>query len=492
MEQRNYRPGEFALESMTLVNADGDTLAIEDIVVNFRMYESIYSKFVSADISIVDSLNILKNFKLVGQEYVRIALRGKENDGSESELANSIDKVFRVYKVQNNLRVDDKTQSYVLQLCEPRLFYLQKQRISGTWTGSWSQICLGVMQDYGNMKGTEIDFWEESDPSNVQFICPNWSVNKFLDYTIQNAEKDNSGSWKQGFFLFQTLNGGFRFMSMDEMCAREHGQQFEYRPKTSQIDSLNAPVNVPGVGLNSTILSYSKPQLFDTLRGTVAGSYSATMHVYDPLRKMDRTYHYDMKEVMDKGTHVSGNFPMVRLDEPEVILKARNQTDSMLPADYDELDADAAPNKAFDSVVEYTYTTTHSFGDATDVTSNEPLIGLKSDNTGPLERKALLETLQQNRIKFTVPLRTDFTVGSIVKLIIPEPELKRPDSSIESNVNDNRYLVTDMCMDADPTKNTGFLHIEAVKESFSGRIEDYRPLQNASGPERIQNTVRDT
>ena len=138
MEQRNFKPGEYNLEAMTLVNADGDSVAIEDICVNFRMYESIYNKFVSADISIVDGVNLLKNYKICGQEYVRISIRQKEDDGTESEAKYSIDKTFRVYKVLNNQRVDDKTQSYVLKLCEPRLFYLQKQRISQTWTGSWS------------------------------------------------------------------------------------------------------------------------------------------------------------------------------------------------------------------------------------------------------------------------------------------------------------------------------------------------------------------
>ena len=44
------------------------------------------------------------------------------------------------------------------------------------------------MQDYGSMKTQEVDFWEETSPSNVSFVCPNWTVNKFLDYTIQNAD----------------------------------------------------------------------------------------------------------------------------------------------------------------------------------------------------------------------------------------------------------------------------------------------------------------
>lgn len=484
MEQRNFKPGEYNLEAMTLVNADGDSVAIEDICVNFRMYESIYNKFVSADISIVDGVNLLKNYKICGQEYVRISIRQKEDDGTESEAKYSIDKTFRVYKVLNNQRVDDKTQSYVLKLCEPRLFYLQKQRISQTWTGSWSEIALGTMQQFGSMKTPEIDFWEESKPSNVQFICPNWTVNRFLDYAIANSDAGVQAGWKNGFFLFQTLNGGFRFMSIDEMVKREHGQVFEYRPKTASLDSLDAPINVPGIGLNTTILAYEKPQLCDTLRAQTSGAYSATMRAYDPIRKIEDIIHYDLDETMGRGEHVGG-YPMVRLNDEEVILRANNQVDRYRPSTHDQLDADAAPNRAYGSVVIKDYTTRHSFGNSSDAFANEPFIGIKNEDSGRLERRALLEMLQQKTIKMTVPLRTDLSVGSKINLSIPEPEVKRPGGKIENELEEGGYLVTDICVDADPNKYTGFLHIEAVKESFGADITSYRPLADTDKGELI-------
>ena len=52
-------------------------------------------------------------------------------------------------------------------------------------------------------------------------------------------------------------------------------------------------------------------------------------------------------------------------------------------------------------------------------------------------------------------------------------------------MNDNRYLITDMCVDADPNKYTGFVHIEAVKESFATDISSYKPLEVVGEPEKI-------
>ena len=68
MSQVNLRPGEFVIEAMTLVTPEGDSIALENIVTSFRLYESIFNKFVSADISLRDGTNVLKNYKIVGQE----------------------------------------------------------------------------------------------------------------------------------------------------------------------------------------------------------------------------------------------------------------------------------------------------------------------------------------------------------------------------------------------------------------------------------------
>lgn len=88
-----------------------------------------------------------------------------------------------------------------------------------------------------------------------------------------------------------------------------------------------------------------------------------------------------------------------------------------------------------------------------------------------LERKGLLETLQQHRIVVTVPLRTDLTVGQIIRLNIPEPESQQSKQSTKDNLNDNRYLIIDLCINADPIHNRGVCYLECVKESYAMDIE---------------------
>ena len=92
----NYVAGEFKIESFTLINQYQESLDIQSLVSNFKIYESIFSKFLTGEISLVDGLNLPKNFRMTGQEYLRISIRQKEGIDEEADKEFSIDKTFRI------------------------------------------------------------------------------------------------------------------------------------------------------------------------------------------------------------------------------------------------------------------------------------------------------------------------------------------------------------------------------------------------------------
>ena len=82
----------------------------------------------------------------------------------------------------------------------------------------------------------------------------------------------------------------------------------------------------------------------------------------------------------------------------------------------------------------------------------------------------------------TIPLRTDLSAGLIIKLNIKSPELAG-DGVIEDKVNDNRYLITDLSITADPLTKRGVCHLEYVKESYATKIETFEPLTQSPSAE---------
>ena len=83
-EKKNMQGGVFTIDAINLVNQEGESVDIQGLVLSFRLYESIYNKFVTGDINIIDGLDLLKNFKITGDEYIRIAVKQIEGMGEEA------------------------------------------------------------------------------------------------------------------------------------------------------------------------------------------------------------------------------------------------------------------------------------------------------------------------------------------------------------------------------------------------------------------------
>ena len=148
----------------------------------------------------------------------------------------------------------------------------------------------------------------------------------------------------------------------------------------------------------------------------------------------------------------------------------------------DEIDIDLQPTQEYDSLIINDYHNQHSFDNVDKLSDPEVFEARKLNDSGILERRALLEILQQHRMILTIPLRTDLSVGMIIKLLIPTPEIMGEGDKYDK-VNDDRYLITDIKLSASPVEKAGMLHIECVKESYAKKVEDAKPLDEGTGPE---------
>ena len=477
----NYAAGEFFFDSFTLVNQYNESIDLQQMCSNFQLFESIYNKFVTGEVHIFDGLNVLKNFRMTGQEFIRIKIRQKEGTDEKAADEFAIDKTFRVYKIDNVQRPQTLTQTYVIRICDPKMFTVRRKRLSQTLRGRYDQILQNVLIDLCKFRVAEFDAWEQTKPDNKQLICPNWSVAQLTDYIVNNSQVGESHAFKNDMFFYQTLNGGFRFQSFDSMCTQEFPIPFSNIPRnTSQTEdeNLNAPL-----GLNSAILVYKKPQMFDTLQGTVGGAYASTLKVYDPIRKLEEENVYDLESSMKKGNHVSGH-PMLYVDDLERVLTAGEVTEMTTSPEVSETDVDIQPTKEFGGVIINDYHNQHSFDNATSLSDPEVFESRKLNDSGVLERRALLDILQQHRIQVTIPLRTDLSVGMIIKFVMTTPETMGEGDKADK-VNDDRYLITDLAVEGDTVSKTGTCILECVKESYAQKIETAKPLDEVSEAEQI-------
>mgnify|MGYP003321918310 FL=1 len=491
-DKKNRQGGVFTLDAINLVNQEGESVDIQNTVLNFRLYESIYNKFVTGDIHIIDGLDLLKNFKITGEEYIRISIKQMEGMQEEAPKEFTIDKNFKVYKISAVNRIDQSTQSYVLKVCDPRMFTARNTRVSRVMRGSYDKMLQNVLINEGHMKIDEFVHWEDTKPENQQMVVPNWTIDKFIDFCVNNSDKglEDKAVYRNGMFFYETLNGGFCFKSIDEMFQQEFPLKFSYGSRQADTETAEVDANAAG-GVNTVVEAIEVPQRANTLQGMVGGAFASTQITYDPIRKVDEVDLYSIDELFSRNaeSHLSGN-PMIRTgDQNEVfekVLTTENVVDSEVSPPVTELDVDSNLGYKYDALKLYDTKMVHSFDNADKLETNESFKGWSAKvDTGKLERRAMLEILQQNRIIVTVPLRTDLSVGTIIELDIPPPQSSTGGVDISDKMNDNRYLVTDVCVHAVPADKVGKLYLECVKESFAKKIADYTPLDNTAAPRKV-------
>ena len=108
------RPGAFKIHQLTIVNQDQDAINIAPITTDVKLYEGIQQQFVKGKLTVVDGIQMLKNYKLVGQESITIQV---------SSANSTFRKVFRIYAIDNVVGDDlKKAQSYRCNFCHERCY----------------------------------------------------------------------------------------------------------------------------------------------------------------------------------------------------------------------------------------------------------------------------------------------------------------------------------------------------------------------------------
>lgn len=523
-EYSAFKQGEVQVDSVTLVNQEMDGMDLSTICTNIKLYEGIDKTFVSGRISIVDAHDLIKYFKITGQESLTIRIKARDEDAtSESPFITVIDRVFKVYAISDG-KVEGNMQYYTLSFIDPNAFIAEQKRISQTLRGSYSDILLKVWQEHvkwGNDPNTYTDHWEQTSPATNAITVPNWTINQLITYILSNASGDKM-MWKNSYFFFDTVckppgaknkhkpAGQYRFMSLKTMANdMQIPVAFDPYPRTAIVAGENISVNMPQQGLNTQILHYERPQTANTRKGAVEGAYASKLIAYDPIRKMTIHKKYSIKDVYnrDENTEPLGwfgwfgyakkTFPIIRTDfmsnkkvgntkekedgenyvwvsPPDATGNTENKVEGYVNDPGGEIAANAL------TVMKINMTNAYSDDDklfdkntATSVSNN--WVGDEWNDTGPLERHALLSLFEQQNVKVSIPFRPDIVCGSTIQLNIPtyEPE----DERIVNKFNTGAYIITKAVYDINPIKNTGVIQLNCVKDSFAIDLTRWYPRE---------------
>ena len=189
-------PSAFKIKDIELVNHEGKSYFITSIVVEFTLSESIYSTTTVCKLTIRDSNDLFNDFKLTGQEIVRITLLRDGIDDSEKEI--NIEFYVTEYPLYG--RGDEKhTQIYKLTAISKHNYTSNFKRISRKIEGLTSGIIKNIFK---SDLSTEIQI-DDEPITRFKGIINTQSPLSAVEWLRKKTYDDK----KAPYYIFQTLDG---------------------------------------------------------------------------------------------------------------------------------------------------------------------------------------------------------------------------------------------------------------------------------------------
>jgi len=386
--------GDVNVEQITITSRNGFTQNITNQVIGVELFEDMFSPFLSGNIIVKDSLDLINTIPLVGEELVDIKINTPSFQGLDKVINNK----FYLYKLSDVEFNADKSKMYRLHFISPEAIADMNKRISKSFSGKISDIAKQIVNDqsYGFETKKFLNF--EDTANSTKYVSNYWSPATNINYLLGNAVSVEG----EPNFLFFENRTGFNFISLTKLYTQAATHTFVNDAYTRDFDSDGT--NTRNVEEEyKRIIEISIPNSYNYMDNIRAGMYSSKIITYDILTKKYASKHYSILDGWKKESNLN--------PYPIVSKKHINNPWSTI-------------------IKEQKYY--NNFDKFSDVTNTKTI------------QKRISQMLQAegNRIEIVVPGRTDYTVGQKVELkLYKNQPTTKDDTDFIDKANSGFYLI---------------------------------------------------
>jgi hypothetical protein len=175
--------GDVNVEQITITSRNGFTQNITNQVIGVELFEDMFSPFLSGNIIVKDSLDLINTVPLVGEELVDIKINTPSFEGLDKVINNK----FYLYKLSDVEFNADKSKMYRLHFISPEAIADMNKRISKSFSGKISDIAKQIVNDqsYGFETKKFLNF--EDTANSTKYVSNYWSPAANINYLLGNA-----------------------------------------------------------------------------------------------------------------------------------------------------------------------------------------------------------------------------------------------------------------------------------------------------------------
>tara|TARA_B100000900_G_C20588188_1_gene720514 strand:+ start:628 stop:2013 length:1386 start_codon:yes stop_codon:yes gene_type:complete len=275
--------GEYALEECKLLSSTGVVARLEDAVIEFNIFENMFTSSLMLSLMIVDKENLIMNMPIVGQEFVSFKVTTK-GVGSFDFTEN----VFSVHKVSARQDASAGAQIYELSCISTEALRNNRTRVSKSFSGTNSEIIESILRDT-NLISTNKQITMDETSRLRKYVAPNTRPIDFIrTITRESFSKKFGGS--PHYFFFENTKG-FQFRVLDSLYKEPFQGEF-VASEAMKIDGENKRGNLEND--YRRILNFTLSHSNDTLMSSRMGMLGSNLIKYNIFHKnyTEHTFNY--------------------------------------------------------------------------------------------------------------------------------------------------------------------------------------------------------
>ena len=435
------RPGNFIVTDINVIpyHREGEEdifrQIITDQVIEFSIYESVESPFLTGDMTILDGVNLINMIPLTGFERLEFKLYtpGEKRGYDFSVLTGH---PMMITGIRSKKMIKDRIQSYVLEFCSIERVKNDLTRVKRAFSGTTDNAVLSICRD--NLE-TKKNIIIEETKTNAKYVAPRIKPMAAIKEISKMSVSKNFNS--EGYMFYET-GTGFHFKTYESMFCNAGGSPKEVRARYSP-KLVNYRDERGDKDIDNSLTSVSEFRIksqYDTLRHLHYGTYANNTITHDyfnktfTIDKFDYHTNYEKENHLEEGDR-NGVVPFFNFDKGKTI------------SDYPEIK---------------TY-----FESGTDKVHNTyDYLGRGSNGGKRISQKAALSSII---LEIQVPGFTGISVGEVVHFTHPSfKELKNSADKDNDPYLSGRYLITSITHSVGlKLSKTHTMTVELVKDSFS-------------------------
>jgi hypothetical protein len=259
---------------------------ILDQIQSIDIFEDISKPTLYAQISIIDSIDLINKLPIVGQEQLEIVFATAEN----VEVVYK----FSIFEVSNvNKIISDRSQIYLLRGVSNEHLHNSTNIITQAYEGLISDMVPDVLSRYTK---TKKDTAADVTKGSQTIVVPRLTPFEFIDMCRHKAV---SQKYPASSFLFFENQDGFHFKTIESLI--EEGvknigtKTFIYRRQQNIKDT-----NDKHLVQFRTLQSYEYVQSVDNNERFVKGTLKAVTKTFDIATKKMNTIDFDLRTELEK------------------------------------------------------------------------------------------------------------------------------------------------------------------------------------------------